>query len=117
MGSTGATKGMTGGTSSAVASRYKDGTQDVASAYTMRDAYFKNAATLISTINKADGGRFDILDRGTGGDSGTIAYMDSLADDDTVYEVSYQRSYANPDNPSEIQIYGFKVYEDGEWFR
>lgn len=94
---------------------YKSGTNDVDFEGTMLNAYFKGAGDLLSTINRAESGRFDILNRNTSSVGGSILYTDSYSDDGVAYEVFYQKSYANPNNPSEVVVYRFERYEEGEW--
>lgn len=95
--------------------QYKSGTNNIDYSGTMRNAYFKSVGDLLSTIHRAESKRFDILDRRGDSYSGSFMYTDKYASDGIAYEVRYQRSYANPANPSEIQIIDFREYEEGEW--
>lgn len=112
MGSIGGNKANTG---VADTTQYKGGTQGVDSISVMYDAKFKNLGSLLSTINRADNRRFDIINRTGDSEYGKILYQDSLGSDDDAYEVTFQKTYANDANPGEIQITKFRHYEAGEW--
>lgn len=93
--------------------RYSDGMVGLDYEGRWRDALFSSGAQLYKTIAKGDNGRYDILSRNmNGGEFGNITFMDSYGDDNIAYTVYFQRSYANPDNPSEIRIIRF---EEEEW--
>lgn len=120
MGSIGASR-ASGGISMAEAQRQvepqvqlRDRTNGVDSVATMRDAYFSNAAVLVATINKADGGRFDILNNRNNGDYGSILYTDSYGNEGDAYQIDWQRDYTDPER-RRIQVIRFRHLEEGEW--
>lgn len=92
----------------------KDRTNSVDNYDVMQDAYFSNAAVLVATINKADGGRFDILSTRNNGDTGSILYTDSYGSEGDAYEVSWQRDFSDPKR-SRIQVVRFRHLQEGEW--
>ena len=120
MGSTGASRGSSGsltgpqGLNTIRNSQLRDRTNSVDSAEVMRDAYFSNAAVLVATINSADGGRFDILNRDNNGDTGSILYTDSYGDEGDAYEIQWQRDYSDPER-RRIQVVRFRHLQEGEW--
>ncbi len=95
-------------------SMLRDRTNSVDSAEVMRDAYFSNAAVLVATINRADGGRFDILNNTNNGDYGSILYTDSYGNEGDAYEVDWQRDYSDPER-RRIQVIRFRHLQEGEW--
>lgn len=118
MGSVGASRGSAGGnviTSRSQNRGYKDNTNFVDSSSVMSNALFSSSGALLSAINRAEDGSFDILNRTGDADSGTILYTDVRSSDGEAYEVRYQRSYENDENPREIRIIGFRRYDEGEW--
>lgn len=92
----------------------RDNTNSVDVHDVMQDAYFSNAAVLVATINKADGGRFDILDNRNNGETGSILYTDSYGSEGDAYEVSWQRDYSDPER-KRIQVVRFRHLMEGEW--
>ena len=116
MGSLGAQRiGTGGGTSTAESAvQLRDRTNSVDSSTIMSGAQFSNAAVLVATINRADGGRFDILSNNNNGDYGSILYTDSYGDEGDAYEVSWQRDYSDPER-RRIQVIRFRHLEEGEW--
>lgn len=93
---------------------FRDNTNGVDVRTVMENAYFKNAATLVATISKADNGRFDIVNRTNNGDSGSVAYMDMESSDGVTYEVKWQRDYSDPER-KRIMITSYREYEEGEY--
>ena len=94
---------------------YRSRTNSVDSEQVMLNSYFKNAADLNATIAAAESRGFDILNNDNSGDYGTILYTWSYGNEGDAYEVYWERTYANPANPNEVQVRRFRHYEEGEW--
>lgn len=97
--------------------RYSDNMVGLDYSGNWRDAIFSSPGALLRTVNRGDDRRYDILDnnRWGDGDGGSIAFIDKYGSDGIVYEVRWQKSYANKKNPGEIRVISFKEYEEDEY--
>lgn len=95
-------------------SALRDNTNSVDVYDVMQDSFFSNAAVLTATINRADGGRFDILGSRNNGDTGSILYTDSYGSEGDAYQVDWQRDYSDPKR-TRVQVTRFRHLQRGEW--
>ena len=94
---------------------YDDDINGVDSAMSMNGALFSSPDALYSTIQDADGGRYDILNyHDNDCYSGDILYTDANSSDGVAFLAEWQRNY-NASKKDAIEIISFQELQDGEW--